>query len=128
MRHPELSHADIAKQVGCCPSNVTGVLKSFLGKHSADSLRDFQDSKADVYDALQLRALSSVTQVKLTKAPAQSLVLSAAILEDKARLVRGQATGMNVNVLLDVAEAIRNRPANRQAIGGASDDLVDADQ
>ena len=34
-------------------------------------------------------------------------VTAAAILEDKARLVRGQATGINVSVLLDVAESIR---------------------
>jgi hypothetical protein len=37
-----------------------------------------------------------------------ALVTAAAILEDKGRLVRGQATGINVQVLMDVAEMIRN--------------------
>jgi hypothetical protein len=109
LRHPELSHSDIARKVGCHPSNVTSVLKAFIGKGSEDDLRSFKDNKADVYDAIQRRLLLSVTDAKLAKAPMQSLVLSAAILEDKARLVRGLATGINVSVLMDVAEAIRNR-------------------
>ena len=37
------------------------------------------------------------------------IITGAAILEDKARLIRGLATGINVNVLLDVAEAIRQK-------------------
>jgi hypothetical protein len=41
---------------------------------------------------------------------APALVTSVAIVEDKARLVRGQATGINVTALLDVVEAIRARP------------------
>lgn len=112
LRHPELSHADIAKRVGCVPSNVTAVLKRFMGKGSEDNLRTFQENKADVYDALQHRLLSSITDAKLSKAPAVSLITGAAILEDKARLVRGLATGINVNVLMDVVEALRARPAS----------------
>lgn len=107
LRHPELSHSDIAKRVGCRPSNVTAVLKTFLGKTSKEDLADFQASKADVYDAIQHRLLQSLTPSKIAKAPAVSLITGAAILEDKARLVRGLATGINVNVLLDVVEAMR---------------------
>jgi hypothetical protein len=70
-------------------------------------LHDFQANKADIYDAVQMRALASVTQAKLQKSSAPALVTAAAILEDKARLVRGQATGINVQVLLDIAEMIR---------------------
>ena len=42
------------------------------------------------------------------------IIIGAATLEDKARLVRGQATGINANVLLvllDVVDAMRSRPA-----------------
>jgi hypothetical protein len=39
-------------------------------------------------------------------------ITGAAILIDKARLVRGQATGINVSILMDVVEAIRARPAS----------------
>jgi hypothetical protein len=105
--YPELSQAAIAKRVGCTIGNVYGVLKRFLGDTSEGELREFQENKADVYDALQRQCLESVTQAKLTKTSAPALVTAAAILEDKARLVRGQATGINVQVLLDVAGMIR---------------------
>lgn len=120
LKHPELSHADIARRVGCAPSNVTGVLKSFLGKTTEDDLRSFQESKADIYDSLQHRLLSSLTQAKITKAKPMEIITGAAILEDKARLVRGQATGINVSVLLDVAEAIRARPVGGNSGGNSN--------
>lgn len=114
LKHPELSHTDIAKRVGCSRPNVTGVLTAFLAGTSDSTLRDFQETKADVYDAVQYRLLSSLTQDKITKAKPMEIITGAAILEDKARLVRGQATGINVSVLLDVAEAIRSRAAVKQ--------------
>ncbi len=107
VRYPELSEAQIAKRVGCSPSNVHQVLSVFLRGHSEGELRDFQANKADIYDAVQMRALASVTQDKLRKSSAGSLVTVAAILEDKARLIRGQATGIHVSALIDVLDAIR---------------------
>ena len=109
IKYPELSNGEIARRVGCTPQNVSGVLAAFLADHSEQDLREFQENKADIYDALQHRVLSSITEASLAKAPAVSLITGAAILEDKARLVRGQATGINVNVLMDVVEAIRAR-------------------
>ena len=123
LKHPELSHSDIARKVGCSPSNVTCVLKTFLGKTTEAELKDFQESKADVYDALQVRLLSSLTPAKIEKAKPMEIITGAAILEDKARLVRGQATGINVTVLMDVVEAMRARsaqPTQSRAIGGES--------
>lgn len=112
MRHPELSHSQIARRVGCSPSNVTCVLKTFLGKNSDAQLADFQDNKADIYDAIQHRVLASITDKKLGKTGVRDAVVAAGILEDKARLVRGQATGINVTVLMDVVEAIRSRQSS----------------
>jgi hypothetical protein len=109
VRYPELSEADIAKRVGCSPSNVHQVLTTFLANRSEEELHDFQANKADIYDAVQMRALASVTQEKLRKSSAGSLVTVAAILEDKARLVRGQATSINVQALLEVAALIRQQ-------------------
>jgi len=111
LKHPELSHSDIAKRVGCTASNVTCVLKSFLGSHSEAELRDYQENQAEVFDSVAMRLLSSISQDKIDKTPAVQAITGAAILIDKARLVRGQATGINVNVLLDVVDAIRNRSA-----------------
>ena len=120
-RNPGMSHSAIARKVGCRPSNVTGVLKTFLGKHTAEELKVFQENRAEVFDALQYRVLGSITEAKLAKAPAVSLITGAAILEDKARLVRGQATGINVNVLMDVMEAIRSKPSTINAVAPKSE-------
>ena len=108
-RYPEMTTADIARRVGATPDAVSQVLKRFLGNHSESDLRGFQQAKADVYDAIQRRCLDSVTDQKLRKTSVSAAVMSAAILEDKARLVRGQATAINVTALLDVAELIRNK-------------------
>lgn len=107
MRYPELSEGQIAKRVGCDPANVHRVLKRFLGDHTADDLKDFQENKAEIFDALQMRQLMSITDEDIAKAPLLPRVTASAILEDKARTIRGQATQINVSVLLDAVAAIR---------------------
>jgi hypothetical protein len=109
-RYPEMTAAAIARTVGCTTSNVYNVLDTFLAGTSRDSLQSFQENKADIYDALQYRLLGSLTDEKILKAKPMEIITGAAILEDKSRLVRGQATGINVTVLMDVVDAIRNRP------------------
>jgi len=86
---------------------VAQVLSTFLAGGSYDQLQDFQTNKADIYDALQHRLLGSVTAEKIANSKVMEAVTAAAILEDKARLVRGQATGFNVNVLMDVVELLK---------------------
>ena len=110
-RYPEMPGTEIAKRVGCNPNNVYAVLGKWLGDKGEQDLRDYQENQADVFDALAMRSLSSITDAKLTKANAVQLMTTAAIATDKARLVRGQATGINVNVLMDVVEAMRSRPS-----------------
>jgi len=106
--YPELSESQIAKRVGCDKANVHRVLTRFLGKHTEEQLRDFQQSKADIFDAIQLRSLMSITDKDIAKAPLLPRITGAAILEDKARTIRGQATQINVSVLLDAVQAIRD--------------------
>ena len=112
MDYPELSHSDIAERVGCTRSNVSQVLSTFLAGYSDDELRDYQTNQADIFDTLSMRLLGSLTQEKIDKSKPMEAITGAAILIDKARLVRGQATGINVNVLMDVVEAMRQRPAD----------------
>lgn len=108
LQYPELSEGQIAKRVGCSPANVHNVLKRFLGQEHAEfDLKEYQESKADIYDAIQMRTLVSITNADIAKAPLMARVTSAAILEDKARTIRGQATQINVNVLLDAVNAVR---------------------
>lgn len=107
LEHPHLSDAKIAARVGCDPANVHRVLTRFLGAHTEEDLRAFQNNKADIFDAIQLRSLKSITDDDIAKAPLMARVTSAAILEDKARTIRGQASSINVNVLLDAVNAVR---------------------
>lgn len=112
-RYPELSNSAIAKRVGCTTTNVEQVLQRFLGKGSVDDLRSFQEHKADVYDAIQQRLLLSVTQAKINKTPAVQAITGAAILEDKARLIRGQATSINMTAVVDLIEVMRGESQAR---------------
>jgi hypothetical protein len=123
LRYPELSKSDIARKVGCTRQNVSCVLNTFLDNRSPATLLDFQTTKAEVYDALQLRILESLTAAEITKAPLMARVTSAAILEDKARLVRGQATGISMIQMLDVVEAIKAQRANPRTISVSIDDI-----
>jgi hypothetical protein len=107
MKYPGLGPAALARRAGCTTSNASQVLKSFLTVHTNEQLLDYQQNRADIYDSMQYRILESVTDEKINKMPVQAAVLSAAILHDKAALLRGQATGINVSVLLDVASMIR---------------------
>lgn len=106
--YPELSHSSIARRVGCSQANVSEVLKRFLDNTSADELRQFQENKADIYDAIQKRALECITGKKLEKSSAPALMMVAGTLEDKKRLILGESTSnVNVHVLLEVAGMIR---------------------
>lgn len=107
MRYPELGPSALARRVGVSPQSAADTLKRFLGNHSEDDLRKFQQSKPDAYDALQLRCLESVTGAKMMKSSAMSLITGAAILEDKSRLIRGMPTNLDVHVLLDLMAVVR---------------------
>ena len=106
-KYPEMSNGAIARKVGCSTQNVSGVLNSYLAGSSIEDLQDFQSNKAEIYDALQHRMLGSITQESIAKAPLMAVVTSAAILQDKSQVLRGQATGINVVALLDVVKAIK---------------------
>lgn len=109
INNPELTHSEIARTVGCRPSNVTAVLKTFLGSKTEKDLQDFQENRANVYDSLSMRFLESITARKIAKTSAAQLTTMASILHDKSALLRGQPTGINVNVALDIIAAIRAR-------------------
>jgi hypothetical protein len=110
--YPELTNAQIARKVGCTPQNVDGVLATFLGGNTPDELQDFQENKASVLEAISMRILQSITQSKLTKASAYQLTGMYGIIHDKVQVLRGQATGINVTVLMDVVEAIKARQSS----------------
>ena len=109
IKYPELGHYDIARKVGCDPANVTRVLQRFSGKNAISDLQDFQANRADAYDALQHRALASITDEGLANSSPLQLVTVAAILEDKRRLTMGQPTSIHVTALVDLVQVLRER-------------------
>ena len=125
-KYPEMSQGAIARRLGCSTGNVSTVLKTFLSDHTPEQLQDFQANKAEVYDALQIRLLGSLTREKIEKMPGLAAITGAAILQDKSQVLRGQATGINVIALLDVAEAIKARQSNPPAIRTVSASTIDA--
>lgn len=124
-KYPEMSESAIARRVGCHPSNVGRILKAYLGDTTAEQLRGYQENRGDIFDAIGSRALLHITDEKLAKASPAELTTVMGILYDKARLERGQATGINVSVLMDVVEAMRLRgrqpvvspPIGEQSVG-----------
>ena len=106
-RYPEMTAYAIAKRVGCSENSARGVLRTFLGTHTEDTLRQYQAAKADVCDSIAMRCLENVTDEKLAKTPAVSLITGAAIMIDKSQLLSGQPTSINMTAFVDVLEAIK---------------------
>ena len=123
LQYPELTTGEIARAVGCSAQNVSEVLKTFLGHNTREHLADYQENQADIFESLACRLLESVTQDKLDKTKPMEAITGAAILIDKARLVRGQATSINATVLIDLVRAVRAEQAgNQHTIRAASAD------
>src|ERR1017187_1070482 len=78
-RFPAMSNTAIANKVGCDESNVRRVLQRYVRNCSLEELQDFQASKGDIYDAIQSKALSCITDDKLANSSAVQLVTVAAI-------------------------------------------------
>lgn len=89
LRYPELNNCEIARRVGSDENNVRRVLRSFMGKIPEEDLKTFRENKAEIYDALQMRFLKSLSDEDIAKTSAYPRIVSAGILEDKARTIRG---------------------------------------
>jgi hypothetical protein len=70
--------------------------------------------------------LASITQQDIAKAPLLPRVTGAAILEDKARIIRGQATGINAVMMMDVVEALKARQAQTDVQVQSNQRVIDA--
>jgi len=109
LRYPEMSHAQIADRVGCHRSNVYRVLDRFLSDDVTEgALREYQDNRANVWDAITLRALMSINDTKLAKSSASALMMVAGIAHDKSQALRGEATSIDVHVLVDAVRQCRD--------------------
>ena len=113
LKYPEMSESAIARKVGCAPSNVHRVLKLYLSDYSQRDLEDYHQNRANILDSLQLRILRSITDEDIRKASLKDRMIAFGIAYDKARLENGQATSINMNVILDAVNAARELQAQR---------------
>ena len=94
---------DIAATYGVQPCAISQLVKR--AKEAAAATAEYRDNKAQVFEHIQGKLLSAVSADDPKSA--QQLVTSAAILEDKIRLERGQAT---VNTTVDICMLIASLP------------------
>jgi hypothetical protein len=77
---------------------------------SPEVIQDVKDIKvrlADSFEGLAGRMVTSITDHDILKLDAYRRTLSAAVATDKMLLSRGEATSIDVHVLLDAVQAVR---------------------
>jgi hypothetical protein len=116
-RYPDLSAAEIARKAGCSRANAHKVIQQFMtaGQDEA-TIEDYRQSEATALDAVRMKLLMAIDDAKIAKSSAYQLGGMFSLLFDKAQLIRGHATSINVHFLLDAVEAVRDmRDAKKQA-------------
>lgn len=94
---------EIAEKYEVRPSAISNMIARY--KAEQDTLAEYRNNKASIMEHIQGKLLSSVSEEDPKSA--QQLVTSAAILEDKIRLERGQST---VNTAVDIRMLIASLP------------------
>ena len=88
LRQKGNSYADVGAIVGCSAANVCERLQNA----DLDGLELYSRHKAQVFEDKQRKILNAITDEKMDNMSAAQAVVAAAIMEDKIRLIRGQAT------------------------------------
>ena len=91
LRSKGLSITDIAKHFDCTKQSVSLCLQKYDPNYTVD-LQQYKDTRADLFAAKQAQLLFSLTQDDIKSMAPGSRITGAAILYDKERLERGQAT------------------------------------
>lgn len=89
-----LPQTEIAAKMGLSDSGVSQVLAKFAPMFAElGNVKEFREAKADVYDALQLQALKSMSDPdKHASATLRDLAVAADVLQRNSRLERGMST------------------------------------
>ena len=105
-----LSHQEIANIIGCNKSNVTNRLK----EANVESLNNYNKYKDVVFEHLQRRTINKVTDDEIKRMNPLQRVTAAAILEDKIRHIRGQATDIQDHKVLQINAIAAVKELRRQ--------------
>ena len=98
LKEKNLSHSEIAKLLGCCPSNISQRMKDI------DYTTHFVNARPKVLAYWQMKIFNSITDADLKKANLRDKIISAGVLYDKERLESGKSTQ-----ILGYADAIKSR-------------------
>ena len=93
MRQAGCTMQTIADSMGVTPVSIYRNLKDL------PELTDFRQHKDMAFENLQQQIAKTIDEETIKAAPLLARVTAMGILEDKTRLIRGQATG-NINVLV----------------------------
>jgi IS30 family transposase len=101
----------IGKELGRSDKTIKKALT-----RSPEVIQEVKDIKAELaerYQAEARRILDSINDKDIEKASLQNKAVSSGILLDKALLLKGEATSINVSVLLDAVQAAKEYQAAR---------------
>lgn len=122
LRISGLTYDEVGAVMGCSGKNVLKRLTPY--RDTIDGLREFQDNKADFYDACQSRILTGLSDAKIEDAKLFDLIRSASTLEDMGRKVRGLDAHKNINVFSITVKAAFPVPGRKEVvIEGSSSSL-----
>ena len=105
--NPNLTVRQIAAIADCTHPHVIATLQRY-GVNQHD-LKAYKDNRADILAGMQQRVISAVTDADVKKASLYQKITAAAILMDKERLERGQASEIidHRHLQVDLAQALR---------------------
>jgi len=87
-----MTQTAVAEEFGVTIHAINKLIKRTNDNKPA--LQDYKDNKAEVFENIQAELLQAVDGEKLKAASAQQLITSAAILQDKIQVLRGQPTSI----------------------------------
>jgi hypothetical protein len=84
-------------------------IKAFLTRPEiVEDVKQKKAALADKFESLAARMIGSIEDADITKLNAYQRTLSGAIAVDKTQLLRGQATAVNVTLLLEAVQVIKD--------------------
>jgi transposase len=102
-----MTQTEVAQEFGVCKQAINNLVKRAQDNKAA--LLSYQDNKAEVFEDIQSMLLEGVDRDKIKGATAQQLVTSAAILQDKIQVLRGQATDHTIVDIRAIQAIIKGR-------------------
>ncbi len=113
-RKKNLTLEEIAKLTGCTRQNV----QQRFAAANLEGLERFQEHKDRVLEAKQSEIVNQLTDAKVKGMSGLQLITGAAILEDKIRAIRGQASEIidHRHLVVDLGKAIEAMRAEQSSI------------